>query len=142
MTDTESNLDKLRRWEATYRREGDMAALGLVDEVFHPEIEFSPRFTREIEGRTLHGREELRAFFEDLRETFDNFGYEPAEFESISDDVIIVRTRLVGAGRGSDVQLAQELASVYEFEDGLVRRLTAFGSREEALSRAMTVQDA
>ena len=47
-----------------------------------------------------------------------------------------------GVGRGSDVPVGQDLGLVYEFRDGLVMRLTAFGSHEEAMSTAMEAQRA
>jgi hypothetical protein len=57
------------------------------------------------------------------------------------DDVIVLLTRMIGTARGSSVPIGQELGMVYEFHNGRVKRLTAYGSHEEART-AMQVQRA
>ena len=68
--------------------------------------------------------------------------YAPPEYSPLSENVIVVLTRLEGAGRVSDLPVGQDLGLVYEFEGGLVRRLTAFGSHDEALRAAEEKQSA
>jgi hypothetical protein len=142
MTGRESNLERLQRWYETYRGRGLEPAADIIDEIFDPQVEFSPWLAREVERRTYHGREGLRAFFRELGEMLDEVSYEPPEYRPLSDDVIVVLTRLEGAGRGSAVPVARDLGLVYEFQAGLVKRLTAFGSHEEALRAAEEVQHA
>jgi ketosteroid isomerase-like protein len=135
-----SNAAKLRRWSEAYERDGVEAALAMVDEIFAPEVEFSPLLAREVEGRTLHGRDQLVGFFRDLNGTLGGAGYETMEIEAVADDVVVLSTRLVGTGRGSSVPVGLDLGMVYEFEDGLVRRLTAYGSRRKALEEARALR--
>jgi ketosteroid isomerase-like protein len=132
----EENLDTLRRWYGAYEAGGFEAGDALIEEVFDPEVEFSPWLAREVEQRTYRGYEGLRSFFGELDETFEGLRYDPPEYRAVRDDVIVVFTRLSGAPRHSAVPIGNDLGFVYEFRDGLVRRLTAFGSHEQALEAA------
>jgi ketosteroid isomerase-like protein len=140
------NLETVQRWYAqtseAYAEGGLEASLALIPEIFDPQIEFSPWLAREVEHRIYHGHEGLRTFFQELRDMLGDVRYAPAEFQPLSDDLIVVFTRLEGVGRGSEVPVGQDLGLVYEFRDGLVVRLTAFGSHEEALSAAKELQHA
>jgi hypothetical protein len=143
----QSNLETLERWYARTREQYDEgagleAAVELIPEIFHPEVEFSPWLAREVEHRTYHGHGGLRTFFTELEDMLGKVHYTPPEFHPLSDDVIVVFTRLEGVGRGSDVPVGQDLGLVYEFRDGLVTRLTAFGSHDEALRAAKEVERA
>jgi hypothetical protein len=131
-----SNLEKLQRWYGTYEGRGVEPAEDLIDELFDPEVEFSPWLAREIERRTFHGPDGVRAFFRELAEMLGEIRYAAPEYRPLSDDVIVVLTRLEGAGRASDIPVGRDLGLVYEFRAGLVRRLTAFGSHEQALLAA------
>jgi ketosteroid isomerase-like protein len=142
MPSPDENLECLRRWSETYESGGFDEAEKIIDQIFDPEIEFSPLLAREVEGRTCHGRDELRAFFRELNDMFGEIHYAPSEYHAVGDDVIVLFTRLVGTGRGSTVPLGQDLGMVYEFQDGLIRRLTAYGSRGEALRAATEAQRA
>jgi hypothetical protein len=96
MTASRSNLESLQRWYETYEGRGIEPAEDLIDELFDPEVEFSPWLAREVERRTFHGHEAV----------------------------------------------GQDLGLVYEFRGGLVKRLTAFGSHEEAVRAAKEKQHA
>jgi ketosteroid isomerase-like protein len=140
------NLETVQRWYAqtseAYEEGGLEAALDLIPEIFDPQVEFSPWLAREVEHRTYRGHEGLRTFFKELRDMLGDVRYAPPEYHPLSDDLIVVFTRLEGVGRGSDVPVGQDLGLVYEFRDGLVVRLTAFGSHKEALSAAEEMQHA
>jgi hypothetical protein len=142
MTARESNLASIQRWYETYQGRGLDPARDLIDEIFDPQVEFSPWLAREVERRTYHGHEGLRTFFGELEEMLDDIRYGPPEYEPVSDDVIVVLTRLEGAGRSSTVPVGQDLGLVYEFYGGLVKRLTAYGSHDEALGAAREAQRA
>jgi ketosteroid isomerase-like protein len=146
VTSAQSNLETVRDWYARtagrYEGGGLEAAVELIPEVFDPEVEFSPWLAREVEHRTYHGHEGLRTFFQELQDMLGEVRYAPPEFYPLSDDVIVVLTRLEGVGQGSDVPVGQDLGLVYEFRGGLVTRLTAFGSHDEAMRVAEEVQRA
>ena len=138
MTVREANLEVLRRWNDTYQREGADAALEIVPEVFAEEAEFSPLLAREVEGRAYHGHEGIRSFFRELNETLRGVQYETSEYHPVTDEVIVLITRMTGNPRGT-TPISQDLALVYEFQDGRVRRLTAYGSLDDALEAAQEV---
>ena len=138
----ERNLELLRRWSDRFESDGFESAEAIVDEVFDREVEFSPLLAREIEGRAYHGRDELRGFFRELNDTIGKIRYAPAEYRVLDDDVILLFTRLIGTGRGSVVPVDQDLAMVYEFHEGLVRRVTAYRNEGEALKAASEAQRA
>ena len=142
MTALEGNLASIQRWYGTYQGRGLDPARDLIDEIFDPEVEFSPWLAREVERRTYYGHEGLRTFFRELTEMLEDVRYGPPEYHPLSDDLIVVLTRLEGAGRGSAVPVGQDLGLVYEFHEGLVTRLTAYGSHDEALGAAREAQRA
>jgi hypothetical protein len=142
----ESNLETLRRWSARamgqYEGGGLEAVLEMIPEIFDPQVEFSPWLGREVEQGTYHGHDGLRRYFRELQDMLGEVQYATPEFRPLSDDLIVVFTRLEGAGRSSDVPVGQDLGLVYEFQDGFVVRLTAFGSHKEALDAAKENQGA
>jgi ketosteroid isomerase-like protein len=137
-----SNLEKIERVYATYDEEGRSAADGLSDGFLHPDVEFSPFLARELDGRTYRGREEVLGFFDELESTFSDLGYPDRQYRAVNDDLIVMFTQLVGTAQGSTVPIAQDLGVVFEFDDGLARRMTAFGSHDEALRAAQEKHDA
>jgi hypothetical protein len=68
--------------------------------------------------------------------------YAPPQYRPLNENLIVVLTRLEGAGRVSALPVGQDLGLVYEFEAGLVTRLIAFGSHEDALRAAEERQHA
>jgi ketosteroid isomerase-like protein len=142
MTAEGANVALVRRWfEMAERGEVD-AFMERIDEIFDLEAEFSPLLAREIERRSYRGRAEIRGFFQDLGSILGEIHFAPAEFHPVSENVIVVFTRLFGTGRGSNVPIGQDLALVCEIHDRLIRRLSAYGTREEALEAAMEAQRA
>ena len=131
MTAGQGNLDTVRDWYA--RTEGRYEGGGL---------QAASELIPEIEQRTYHGHDGLRTFFGELQEMLGEVRYAAPEFHALSDELIVVFTRLEGVGRGSDVPVGQDLGLVYEFQDGLVIRLTAFGSHDEAMRAAQEHQRA
>jgi hypothetical protein len=146
VTAGQSNLETVQDWyektEGQYEGAGLEAALELIPEVFDPDVEFSPWLAREVEHRAYHGHDGLRTFFGELQDMLGEVRYAPPEFHPLSEDLIVVFTRLEGVGRGSDVPVGQDLGLIYEFEGGLVTRLTAFGSHAEAVRAAEELQRA
>jgi len=128
-----NHAETLERYFATYDESGRAEVEKMATGLFHPEVEFSPFLAREVDSRIYRGLEEVLGFFDELDATLDDVRYENREYRPVSDDVVVMLTRLTGTARGSTVPIAQELGLVYEFEDGLARRITAFGSHEEAL---------
>jgi hypothetical protein len=68
-----------------------------------------------------------------LQEVWAEVRWEPLAVTDLGDKVV-VETRLVAHGRGSDVWLEAEEAQVFWFRDGLLTRLQGFPSKEQALA--------
>jgi ketosteroid isomerase-like protein len=139
LSSQEENVASLQAWFDSYRRRGLEWSDELADQLLDPEIEFSPFLAREIEGRSYRGRDEVQKFFGELRDMLGDVRYDQPTYHPKGADVVVICTRLVGAGRGSAVPVGQDLGMVAEFHDGQVRRLTVYGSHEEALTAAEEV---
>ena len=132
----ERNLTAIQRaWEAR-ESEGFDAGAAVLGEMLHPEVEFSPWMGREVEQRVCRGPEEVRQFFVELDDTLGELRYENRRYEQPGDDVVVVLTRLTGVPRGGTTRIEHDLGLVFEFEDGVVVRVTAYGSHDEALEAA------
>jgi ketosteroid isomerase-like protein len=123
-----------RFFDALERGDVD-AGMALTTDLTHPEIEFTSAIGTVIEGHVYRGRDELEAWFRDLVATFV-VGFEDREFRAVGDRAVVACYRFRGHGRGSGIDLDQEIGVVWELEDGLIRRSRSFTSHVEALAAA------
>jgi ketosteroid isomerase-like protein len=139
---SEENVALVRRnYEAinSIGRTGDE----FVDpEDFAPDVWASLAPDFELQGRsdipdqkTYRGREEVKEFWRMLQEVWAEVRWEPLEFHDLG-DVVVVETRIVGVGRGSDLRIEADETDVFWFRDGRIVRLTGFPTKEEALAAA------
>ena len=70
-----------------------------------------------------------------LQEVFAELRWEPLEFTDLG-HAVVVETRLVGRGRGSDVPIEAEETDVFWFRKGQIVRVQGFATKEEALAAA------
>ena len=136
MTEGGSNADKVRRLFDAFEAGGPKAAAELIDETFDPDVEFNPLSAGGAGGRTYRGRDGAAAFFGELHEEWEEVRYESREFYSMGEDLVIVFTDLAGIDPVTSLPLRQELSLVYEFVEGLARRVSAYDSPAEALEAA------
>jgi ketosteroid isomerase-like protein len=87
------------------------------------------------DAKVYRGRDETKEFWRKTQELFAEVRWEPLEFIDL-DDVVVVETRLVGVGRGSDVPIEAEETDVFWFRDGALVRLAGFPTKDEALDAA------
>jgi len=99
-----------------------------------PDIELHERSDLP-DAKVYRGRAETKEFWRKTQELFAEFRWEPLEFIDLG-DVIVVETRLVGVGRGSDVPIEAEETDVFWFRDGDLVRLAGFPTRDEGLEAA------
>jgi ketosteroid isomerase-like protein len=139
---SEENVALVRRnYEAinSIGRTGDE----FVDpEDFAPDVWASLAPDFELQGRsdipdqtTYRGREQVKEFWRMLQEVWAEIRWEPLEFYDLG-DVVVVETRIVGVGRGSDLRIEADETDVFWFRDGRIVRLTGFPTKEEALAAA------
>jgi ketosteroid isomerase-like protein len=85
--------------------------------------------------RTLHGRAEVRAYWEEWRETVGTFTFEISEFLPAGDQVLLAG-RMRGRGTASGAELEVPLALVATMRDGHTVHLHEYLDRREALGAA------
>jgi len=73
-------------------------------EELEPDVDFGS-VTVMAEGRSLHGREEVRRYFERLHEAFAEVSVEAESFEAIAEGLVLTRGRWRARGRASDVTI-------------------------------------
>jgi ketosteroid isomerase-like protein len=130
---SERNVDLVRAGiDAFNRRDFDAALAALRDEVTWE------RFLSRAEADTpvVRGKEELRAVWASQVEAVD-LRVEPEEFIPAGDDKVIVPSRMVAHGSGSDIPLSAPVTWMYTIgADGLASKVEAFESRAAALEAA------
>jgi ketosteroid isomerase-like protein len=99
------------------------------------DLEFVPAVAAGVEGGSVRGRDEVRAFFENLNEIWETFHVEPGEFREVGDQVLMLG-RVTAKGRGSGLELDQPMFSVIWFSDGKIARMQSFLDEGAALATA------
>ena len=115
--------------DAFNRRDFDAALAALSDDVRWE------RFLSRTETDTplVRGKEELRGVWESQVEAVD-LRLEPEEFIAVGDDKVIVPSRMVAHGSGSEIALSAAVTWMWTLgEDGLAAKVEVFESRAEAL---------
>ena len=85
--------------------------------------------------RTYQGREGTKEFWRMIQDVWAEFRWEPLEFTDLG-HAVVVETRIVGRGRGSDVPIEADETDVFWFRDGKIVRLQGFATKDEALEAA------
>jgi ketosteroid isomerase-like protein len=138
-TTAERMFEPLGRACDTLERSDVEGFMAIIEEISHPNCEWTSHFSGEVEGRTHRGYDGMRTWASDLSEAFD-VRYEDREFRAIGDDVVLFLCRFEYRGRGSGIDLSNELGVLYEFEEGQFRQGRAYGSHAEALAAAEAIR--
>jgi ketosteroid isomerase-like protein len=125
------NLDLVRSIHAAWER-GEFSADA---EWAHPEIECVM-----VDGPTPDsgsGRAGMARVWRDFLVAYDDFSVTVEEYREIDLRRVLALVRFRGCGKASGVEIASVAtrnASVYDIDDGLVRRLALYWDREHALA--------
>jgi len=84
-------------------------------------------------GRTFQGRAELRRFWEEWLENWQEYRVEPLELVEEGGE-IFVRVGQMGRGRLSGVEVGQDLFQVFRVRDGKVVEYRIYTDRDDALA--------
>jgi ketosteroid isomerase-like protein len=86
----------------------------------------------------MHGRKEIRRYWDTLRETWDNLHIDPLEGFALDDGRVVVDQRMWAKGTRSGVGIDQRFGMLYTLrpEDRKVLRAKLFPSVEAAISAA------
>ena len=86
-------------------------------------------------------REATKKFWRMLQEVWAELRWEPREIIDLG-HAVVVETRLVALGRGSDLRIESDETDVFWFRDGTIVRLQGFPTKAEALEAAqVSLQD-
>ena len=124
---SEADIDTLRAgYEAINRGDWD-AAFGGV----HPDFEMKTADRMASPG-TYRGPEEVRRFFEDLLEPFEEVATEPEEFFERGNQIVVF-VLLRSRPKGSSVAMEIRIGHLWTMRDGKPAQLELFPEREQAL---------
>jgi len=84
----------------------------------------------------IHGKDALRAYVQDWRDTFDDFTSEPVELIDGGEDNVIAVIRISGYAKLSGVETDLTYAALYTLRDGKIVQGREYWTREEALEAA------
>src|SRR4051794_24663449 len=84
------------------------------------------------DAKVYRGREASKEFWRMLQEVFAEVRREPLAFTDLG-HAVVVETRIVAVGRGSDVPIEGDETDVIWFRDGQIVRLQGFPTKEQAL---------
>lgn len=94
-------------------------------------------------ARPLHNRDQMVAFFEDLRETFPDLRLGSPEYIEVDERTMIAGVPVLGTGRSSGAGVGMEVWEVWEVGEGLGSlRIRGFPDRGAALEAAGAVERA
>ena len=84
----------------------------------------------------MHGKDAVRAYFQDWLDTFDDLKAEPLELIDAADEQVVTVLRFGGRAKLSGVEADLTFAVVYTLRDGKVARGREYWTREQALEAA------
>ena len=87
------------------------------------------------EGTVWHGSEQVKKFFEEDSDAWDERRLDAEEFIDAGDSVVVLLHEF-RRGKGSGVEMETDTAMVYEVRDRQVVRIQGYMDRTEALEAA------
>ena len=122
-------MEKVRRSFDAWNR-GDFEA---CVEAAHPEIEWISEIARRVEGTetVYRGLAGMRRYWDEWHAIWD-VNIDVTEVFDLEDTVVALAT-VRARGDASGIDLEQPIAYVFEFEEGLARRVRSYFDQQEAL---------
>jgi ketosteroid isomerase-like protein len=129
---SQENVELVRQGTARWRAGDYDALLEFLISSSAPEIELYSRFGG-FSGEPYRGHDGVRAWVADIQENFERFEPWLDEARAVGDDRVVASGGIRFRARESGVDMAEQMGWVYEFRNGLVRRMMFYGSWSEAL---------
>jgi ketosteroid isomerase-like protein len=127
-----TNEERVRSLFAKHN-EGPDAVLAALEEIFDPEVVWTPSVIGGLEGGSYQGYAGIRRYYADRAEAFAEGRVHVLGTEAVGDDQVVMRVLSTGVGRASGAVLEEELWMAMALRDGRVLRWQAFTSRSEAV---------
>jgi len=102
------------------------------DELFTPDAELLPAAISGVEGRSFRGQDGARRFFEEVASDWERFEVSIVEVRDLGDRALGLG-RVAARGRGSGIEVDQELAVVCDMRGSKIARWQSYFSHREAL---------
>ena len=129
---SQENVEIVRQGVARWRAGDDDVLLDFLITNSAPDIELYSRFGG-FSGEPYRGHDGVRAWVADIRENFERFDPWLDEARAVGHDRVLAFGGIRFRARESGVDMAERMGWVYEFRDGLLRRMMFYGSSSEAL---------
>jgi ketosteroid isomerase-like protein len=129
---SQENVEIVRQGIGRWRDGDDDILLDFLISNSAPDIELYSRFGG-FSGEPYRGHDGVRAWVADIRENFERFDPWLDEARAVGDDRVLAFGGIRFRARESGVDMAERMGWVYEFRDGLLRRMMFYGSSSEAL---------
>jgi uncharacterized protein len=84
----------------------------------------------------MHGKDAVRAHFQDWLDTFDDLRAEPLELIDAADEQVVTVLRFGGRAKLSGVETDLTFAVAYTIRDGKIARGREYWTKEQALEAA------
>ena len=106
--------------------------------LFHADAIWSSAIKRQVEGGEglYRGREEIGAFWDEWHAVWDNLEMIIFEIESPREDCVFAWGALRASGSASGAGTERPFGWVFQIENGLIREVRAYLTRDEALEAA------
>jgi ketosteroid isomerase-like protein len=129
---SEESVENIRRAVAAFNQ-GDADAFVALAQ---PDVEWEDAVFWSQSFRIYSGREELRAWFAEVREPWEDIHITADEMLEAADNRLMVGLGLTARGKGSGVETQLHVWQVNWFVDGKTARRQVFRDRDEAVEAA------
>jgi ketosteroid isomerase-like protein len=103
-----------------------------LDEI-HPDVEIQTGIGDAFQGEPFRGHAGARQWLASLDENFETWEVIMDEVREQGDTVLVLGS-VHARGRGSGIELMQDVGWIYEFEDGRMIRLQTYYDRAQAVA--------
>ena len=98
---------------------------------------FSPEFTMDspqgVEASQAHDKAGLQEWFKKMDDVWEELAFDPVEISALDAERVIAVVRTSGRGKGSGIEIDQELTHLWTLRDGSVVRLDTYSTKQQAL---------
>ena len=129
---SQENVEIVRQGYARWRAGGYDGFLDFLISNSASDIELYSRFGG-FSGEPFRGHDGVRAWIADIHENFERLEPWLDEARAAGDDRVVAFGGISFRARESGVDMAERVGWVFEFRNGLLRRMMFYGSPSEAL---------